>query len=86
MSRILRTHGKDYQLDTRDVNLVGVAMAQTVWIVKIEDENGHYITSTRCAGEQDEVTKIASQWLNSLCRHNPGKLLRHVVTMHIDRD
>lgn len=86
MSRKLHTGLHCYELDLRDINLMPAAHAQTIWIVKIEDESGHYITSCRIAGEQDEVHKIANMWLNSLCARNPGKLLATNITAFVSRD
>jgi len=81
MSRKLHTGGKVYELDIRDISLMKDAHAQTVWIVRIEDETGHQVTSCRAAGEQDEVHRIAREWLNSLCMRNPGKLLNTCITL-----
>lgn len=80
MSRKLLTHGREYEIDTRDITLRSEAEARTVWIVKIEDETGQTVTSARCSGTSGEVMKASLTWLNDLCRHNPGKLLRNVIT------
>lgn len=79
MSRKLLTNGGSYELDIKDIQLNVAAMTRMVWIVRIEDETGYTVTTARVSGEQDEADEVAKVWLNSLCRHNPGKLLRFVI-------
>lgn len=67
-------------MDIRDISVKSDKMAQTIWIVKIEDETGFTVTSARVSCTTDtEAHAVAETWLNALCRINPGKLLRWVI-------
>jgi hypothetical protein len=79
MSLRVITGTRQYELDIRDAALNAHAMRQSVWIVSIQDETGHNVTSSRIAGNQDDVTQKATEWLNALCRRNPGKFLHYVI-------
>lgn len=77
----LTTYGHTYELDyLNDPSTWGTE----VWVVRITDEIGRPITSARIADTQDNAITRAGQWLNSLCRRNPGQFLKFEVTRYVE--